>query len=114
MTAAKYKLNHIIAIVDRNGLQQTGRTEDIKPLEPLERKWGAFGWDAQTVDGHNVFELTRAIIRTERTKTKPHVIIAITVKGKGVRFMENVSEFHGKVPEKPLMERALRELETVS
>src|SRR5450759_2679070 len=87
MTAAKYRLNNLVAIVDANGVQQTGATSDVMPLEPLAEKWRAFGWHVQEIDGHNVAEVLAALDRADEVHAQPAVIIARTTKGKGVSFM---------------------------
>lgn len=110
MTASHYKLANLVAVVDRNGLQYDGNTEEILALVDLEAKWKAFGWDAVTVDGHNVEDLTSAFsLRTE----KPLVVIAKTVKGKGISFMENMPQWHNGVVTQRLYEQAMEELEAV-
>lgn len=96
MFASQYKLNNLVAFVDRNRLQISGCTEDVMGLEPLQRKWEAFGWRAITVDGHNIANLIEACTWAKRARTRPTVIIMNTVKGKGVSFMENNVAFHGK------------------
>jgi transketolase len=107
MTAAHYKLDNLTAILDRNGLQIDGKTEDIMGLEPLAEKWRSFGWDVIEIDGHSFEELINAL----DTKTKkPKMIIAYTIKGRGVSFMENNVDFHGKVPTPEETEKALQEL----
>ncbi|MBI2075757.1 MAG: transketolase [Candidatus Aenigmarchaeota archaeon] len=108
MTAGHYKLDNITAIIDRNGIQQTGKTEKTKSLEPLAEKWKAFGWEVSEIDGHDIKEIMDAL--DEKTTGKPHVIIANTVKGKGVSFMENDHEWHGRAPNKEEYEKAMREL----
>lgn len=107
MTAAHYKLNNLTAILDRNGLQIDGRTEDVMGLEPLTDKWRAFGWNVIEVNGHSFEELINAM---NKESEKPKMIIAHTIKGKGVSFMENAVDFHGKAPTKEEAEKALREL----
>jgi transketolase len=94
MTASKYKLDNIIAIVDRNNCQVDGPAEEVMPMEPLELKWNSFGWHTFNVDGHNI-ELLINIINSARHSTeKPKIIIAKTVKGCGISFMENKFEWH--------------------
>ncbi|RLG69478.1 MAG: transketolase [Methanobacteriota archaeon] len=111
MAAAHYKLGNLIAIVDRNELQIDGPTEEVMSLEPLAKKFEAFGWHTQEVDGHNFYELISAIEAAKSVKTQPSVIIAHTIKGKGVPFMEGNLAFHGKAPTKEEAEEALRYLE---
>jgi transketolase len=111
MAAAHYKLDNITAIVDRNGLQIDGWCCDVMNTEPLPDKWRAFGWHAIEVDGHNLEELIDAFEQAKTVKGQPTVIIAHTTKGKGVSFMENKAEFHGKAPTAEEAKRALKELE---
>ncbi|MBT9176351.1 MAG: Transketolase 2 [Firmicutes bacterium] len=96
MTAAHYKLTNLTAIVDYNGLQIDGHTSAVKRVEPLADKWQSFGWQTVTVDGHSFTDLYRGF-HTERDGS-PLVVIARTVKGKGVDYMENVADWHGKAP----------------
>ena len=111
MAAAHFKLDNLIAIIDRNGIQLDGWTKDIMNSEPLDEKWRAFGWHVIVVDGHDIYKLEIAFDEAKMIKGKPVMIIANTVKGKGVSFMENKAEFHGKPPTKDQAEKALKELE---
>jgi transketolase len=110
MTAAHHKLDNICAILDRNGVQQNGPVEEIKHEEPLVDKWRSFGWQVIEVNGHNLEELMEAVDDFDTVKEKPTFIIAHTVKGKGVSFMEGQSRWHGKAPTKEELEKALKEL----
>jgi transketolase len=94
MTAAHYKMDHLIAIVDRNWNQIDGTTEEVMSLEPLSSKWEAFGWHVQSADGHDPDALKTAIECAKKIAGKPKVIIADTVKGKGVSLMENKFQWH--------------------
>jgi len=94
MSAAKYKLDGLIAIVDRNFHNLDAPTEELMPLEPFEDKWRAFGWAVATADGHDVQNLWNELIKMPIEPGKPSVLIARTIKGKGVSFMEDVSEWH--------------------
>lgn len=98
MAAAHYKLDHLIAFVDRNGLQIDGACQEVMNVSPLEEKFLAFGWDVQTIDGHNFGEITQAVAKAKEGKDKPQMIIAKTVKGQGVSYMENACGWHGKAP----------------
>ncbi len=109
MTAAKYKLDNLTAIVDRNGIQQDGLTEQIMPLEPLAAKWKAFNWNVIQIDGYNFDHIIDALDRAENTINRPTVIIAHTTKGKGISFMEWAPEWHGKAPKKEALEKILKE-----
>lgn len=98
MSARKFKLNNLIGITDRNGLQIDGETENVMPVDPLADKWRAFGWNVLEIDGHNFSQIISAIEKAKENKDSPTMIIAHTIKGKGVSFMENVIDFHGKAP----------------
>jgi transketolase len=111
MAAAHYKLDNITAFIDRNGLQIDGDTEKIMGVEPLREKWQSFGWNVLEIDGHNFIEILDAIDKAKQTKGKPAVIIAKTVKGKGVSYMEGKAEWHGKAPAGELYQQAMLELE---
>lgn len=111
MTANKYRLGNLTAIVDLNGVQQTGATADVMPLEPIADKWRAFGWHVQEAHGHNVGELMDALDRADEVHAQPSVIIARTTKGKGVSFMEYDHRWHGQAPTELNYEQAMRELQ---
>ncbi len=111
LSAAHFKLDNLTAIVDRNGIQLSGWTRDIMNLEPFIQKWQAFGWHTIDIDGHDLDQILSACQGAEKIKNKPTVIIARTIKGKGVSFMENNVAFHGKAPTWEEAERALKELE---
>lgn len=110
MSAAKYGLDNLCAIVDVNGLQIDGRTADVMPSEPLDRKFAAFNWHVITVDGHDFDALRAAFAEARQVKGQPTVLIAKTVKGKGVSFMENDAGWHGKAPNAEQYEKAVAEL----
>lgn len=110
MTAAKYRLGNLTAIVDANGIQQTGATADVMPTEPLVAKWKAFGWHTQEIHGHNVREILDALDRADEVHARPSVIIARTTKGRGVSFMEYDHRWHGGIPTREQYEQALTEL----
>ena len=112
MTAAHYQLDNICAIVDYNKVQENGPTNEIKNLEPLAEKWKSFGWHAVEVIGHNFNALIKALDDFDGIKEKPYVIIAHTIKGKGVSFMEDNAKWHGKAPNVEQLKEALTELET--
>lgn len=111
LSAAHFRLDNLTAIVDYNGMQLSGWVRDIMNIEPFARKWQAFGWRTLTVDGHDFDQIVSACQTAKKVKNKPTVIVARTVKGKGVSFMENNVEFHGKAPTWEEAERALKELE---
>lgn len=109
--AAHFKVDNLTAMIDFNGMQLSGWVRDIMNLEPLAQKWEAFGWHTIEIDGHDFDQILGALEAAEKVKGKPTVIIARTVKGKGVSFMENNVAFHGKAPTLEEAERALKELE---
>jgi transketolase len=111
MAASTRKLGNLIAIVDRNGLQQTGSTENLAAIEPLDQKWLACGWRVRTVDGHNVAQLLDAFDWAQHSSDQPSAIIARTTKGKGVSFMEGRAEWHAKAMTAADMEQAMAELQ---
>jgi transketolase len=113
LTAAHYKLDNLTAIVDRNNLQITGRTEDVCGLEPLADKFTAFGWSVRNADGHDVAAMTDAMRAIPFEAGKPSIIIANTVKGKGISFMENNHKWHHGVPDDEQYEQAQRELDSL-
>ena len=111
MAAPHFKLDSLVAIVDNNGLQIDGWNREVMNLDPFNKKWHAFGWHVIEVDGHNIARLVDAFDRAKQVKGQPTVIIAQTIKGKGVSFMENNAAFHGKAPDAEELEIALKELE---
>ena len=111
MTSAARKLDRLCAIIDRNHLESQGGTEDSKPLEPLKLKWESFGWHALEVDGHDIKQLCDALDAAEATQGKPTVIIADTVKGKGVSFIEGDFTFHNAPLSREQYDQAIQELE---
>ena len=110
MAAAKYKLDKLCGILDVNGLQIDGRTADVMPTEPLDAKFEAFGWNVIKADGHDFESLRAALAQAKATEGRPSVILAKTVKGKGVSFMENDAGWHGKAPNAEQYEQAMAEL----
>jgi len=110
MTASHYKLDNLCAVVDWNRLQIDGQVEDVKGLSSLPEKWASFGWHVVSCDGHNFEAVHSALLEADRVKGRPTVIIAQTVKGKGVSFMEHQPEWHGIAPTRDELERALAEL----
>jgi transketolase len=111
MAAAHFKVDNLMAIVDNNGQQIDGWNRDVMNLEPFNKKWRAFGWKVIEVDGHSIPQLIDAFDQSKKIKRQPTVIIAHTVKGKGVSFMENNPDFHGKAPNAEEVKLALKELE---
>ncbi len=100
MSAAHYKLNNLIAIVDRNGVQIDGKTEEVMKLEPLDKKWKAFGWNVIKCNGNIIEELLDSFSKAKQEKNKPSVIIATTIMGKGIAEIEGDYRWHGKAPNK--------------
>ena len=111
--AGKNKLSNLTAILDRNNIQIDGYTEDIMPLEPLKEKYEAFNWHVLDIDGHSMEEIIGAVGHARATYEKPTMIIAHTIPGKGVSFMENRFEWHGKPPNAEEAKKALHELRTL-
>jgi len=120
--AAKYKLDNVTQIIDRNNIQIDGNTKDIMPLEPLKEKYEAFNWNVIEIDGHNMQQIIDACNQAKATQGQPTIIIANTIPGKGVSFMENRYEWHGappgkgpedKVPKDKQAEVALKELQAI-
>lgn len=110
MFAAHYKLDNLTVFLDHNGLQIDGKNKDIMDIEPIDEKFAAFGWNVLKIDGHNIDEIVDAIDKARKTKDMPTMIIAKTVKGKGVSFMEDQAGWHGKAPSEEEMKEALKEL----
>jgi transketolase len=110
MSAAFFKLNNICAIFDYNKFQIDGRVKDIMNIEPVAEKWQAFGWRVLEIDGHKIREILMAFDSFKTNKGKPTIIVAHTIKGRGVSFMENVVDFHGRAPSAEEAKKALEEL----
>ncbi|MEZ0536315.1 transketolase [Caldicellulosiruptoraceae bacterium PP1] len=111
MTAAHYKLDNLTAFLDHNGLQIDGKVTEVMSPEPVTDKFKAFGWNVLVIDGHNYNQIEEAINKAKETKGKPTIIIAETVKGKGISFMENQVGWHGVAPNNEQAEQAYKELE---
>jgi transketolase len=111
MTASHYKLDNLCAMIDFNKLQIDGFLCDIKNMEPIGDKWESFGWHLIEIDGHNFSQIMDALDKAETIKNKPTVILAHTIKGKGISFIENKVEWHGIAPKPEELKRALKELE---
>jgi len=106
----KYELDNVIAFVDRNYLQTDGWSEHVMPLDPLRPKWESFGWATYEIDGHDFDQIIGAVEMAKRARGRPHMIVARTIKGKGVSFMENDNKWHGTPPTREEYERAIGEL----
>lgn len=111
MAAAHYKLDNLVAIVDNNGLQIDGKNEEVMSIAPLDDKFKSFGFNVIKCDGNDFDEIDKAMTRADRVKGMPTVIIAKTIKGKGVSFMENIAGWHGQAPSLEQKEKAIIELE---
>ncbi len=110
MFAAHYKLDNLVAILDYNKLQIDGSICEVMDIKPVVDKWRAFGWHVFEIDGHDIMQIVDTLKAADEIRGKPSMIVANTIKGKGVSFMENVCGFHGKAPNKEQVEIALREL----
>ena len=110
MSAPKYKLDNLIAIIDENRGQIDGHTKEVMDLSPLAQKWEAFNWHVQEIDGHNFNHILMAFYQAQKKEGKPHLIIAKTIKGKGVSFMENKIDWHGMAPNEKQRDAAIEEL----
>jgi len=113
MFASKYKLSNLTMIVDRNSVQIGGTTEEIMPIESLKEKYNSFNWNVLEIDGHDFGKITKAILEARKYYLGPSVLIANTVFGRGVSFMENNFDWHSKVPNKEELEKALEELRSM-
>lgn len=111
MSAAHYKLDNVIAILDFNGLQIDGSNEEVMNINPIGEKFSAFGWNVIRIDGHNLESIGNAVDEAKTVKGKPTIIIAKTIKGKGVSFMENNVSWHGTAPNEEQRKMAIEELE---
>ena len=111
LSGAMFKLTNLTAIVDRNMLTIDGRTEDVMEIEPLKEKWEAFGWRALEIDGHDMKQLCDAVEQSHKEKEKPFVIIAKTIKGKGIDFMEDLAKWHYAGLDSEMAKKALESVE---
>ena len=111
MSGPFHKLDNVVAIVDYNGIQLDGFVKDIMDVAPLPEKWRAFGWHTMEIDGHNFSAIRKALEEAQSVKGRPSCIVAHTIKGKGVSFMENNPKFHGTAPTPAEAEKALQELQ---
>ncbi len=113
MAASHFKLDNLIIIVDRNGIQNDGSTEEIMALEPLAEKWKAFGWGVFEADGSNLNEIMKAFEKAKKVLGKPKVIISYLIKGADVSFMQHTRKFHGRAPNENEYQLAMKELEEI-
>lgn len=110
-SAAKFGLDNLVAIIDANRLQMDGFTSEVMPMDPIDKKFQAFNWDTMEIDGHDMSQIVEALEKArDNSSGRPLCIIARTVKGKGVSFMEDVREWHGKAPNEAELQQALSEL----
>lgn len=110
MAGAHYKLDNLVGIIDRNGLQITGHTTDVMTSEPLDEKWSSFGWEVIEIDGHNMEQLINTLSKTPIVPDKPTLIIANTIKGKGISLAENMADWHHRVPNEVEYNQIMKEL----
>jgi len=113
MAASHYKLDNVIAIIDRNGIQTDGSTEEIMALEPLSDKWKSFGWEVIEIDGSNLNEVMRGFKKSKTVLGKPTVIISYLIKGSDVSFMEHTRKYHGRPPNEHEYLQAIEELNNI-
>jgi transketolase len=111
MAGNQYKLDNLVAIIDRNGLQISDTTEDVMALEPIADRWSAFGWDVQDINGDDMESIVKAFDSIDYNNHKPHLIISRTTKGEGVSLMENILKWHHGVPTQEEYEKAISEIE---
>ena len=111
MSSAQYKLDNLVAIIDHNGLQIDGRNDDVMTVNPIGAKFEGFGWNVIEINGHDMKQILDAFAKAKECKGRPTAIIAETIKGKGVSFMENQAGWHGKAPDDEQTAQALAELE---
>ncbi|MDD4500941.1 MAG: transketolase [Bacteroidales bacterium] len=112
MAANHYKLNNLVAIIDRNDLQISGNTEDIMALENMQKRWLALGWDVAELNGDIIEDIVNAFDRIDYNNNRPHLLISHTTKGKGVSYMEGLYEWHHKIPDSEKCQQALEEIST--
>ncbi|MCH8329565.1 MAG: transketolase [Nanoarchaeota archaeon] len=113
MAAAHHKLDNLVVILDKNQVQETGKTKDVMNIDPAPDKWKAFGFEVFNIDGHNMEEIVKALDKADSVKGKPVIIVANTIKGKGVSFMELNHKFHGKAPNDKQFKQAMEELRKI-
>ncbi len=113
MAAAHHKLDNLVVILDKNQVQETGKTKEIMNIDPAPDKWKSFGFEVFDIDGHNMEEIIKTLDKADNVKGKPAMIVANTIKGKGVSFMELNHKFHGKAPDDEQFEKAMEELRKI-
>ena len=110
MTASHYKLDNLCVIIDNNNLQIDGKVDEVMSIYPIDEKFKSFGFEVITIDGHDIKQIIEAFDKAKQVKGKPTAIIAKTIKGKGVSFMENIADWHGKAPKEEEYKIAMKEL----
>lgn len=110
MAANQYGLDNLVAIIDRNGLQISGTTEEVMSLENMYQRWSAFGWDVKEMNGDDICDIVKAFNAIDYSNHKPHLLISHTTKGKGVSYMEGIAKWHHGVPSEEQYEKAIREI----
>lgn len=113
MTSAHYKLDNLCVIIDNNNLQIDGKVNEVMGVYPIDEKFKSFGFEIINIDGHDIKQIIQALDKAKEIKGKPVAIIAKTIKGKGVSFMENVADWHGKAPKEEEYKIAMQELKVV-
>ena len=113
LLAPSLKIDNLVAIVDYNKWQATGRSQEIMNLEPFISKWESFGWHSQEINGHDFVEIENAFNQIKKVNGKPHIIIAHTIKGKGISFMEDNNNWHYRIPNNEELDLALEELDQI-
>lgn len=111
MTSSHYKLDNLCLIVDNNNLQIDGKVDEVMSIYPLDEKFKSFGFEVIKIDGHDINQIINALNKAKTVKGKPTAIIAKTIKGKGVSFMENIADWHGKAPKEEEYNLAIKELQ---
>ncbi len=111
MAGHQYKLDNLVAIIDRNHLQISGNTEDVMALEDIEARWTAFGWDVKKMNGDDMEDIMKTFQSIDYTNGKPHLLVSDTTKGKGVSYMENVAKWHHGMPDEEQYKQALSEID---
>jgi transketolase len=112
MAANHYKLDNLVAVIDRNDLQISGNTEDIMALENMQKRWLALGWDVRELNGDIIEDIVSAFDMIDYSNNRPHLLISHTTKGKGVSYMEGLYEWHHKIPDSKKCQQALEEIST--
>ena len=110
MAGSNYKLDNLVAIIDRNHLQISGDTEDVMKIESIYERWTAFGWDVKEINGDNMQEIIDAFHNIDYNNGKPHLIVSHTTKGYGISYMENIAKWHHGMPNAEQYEQAINEI----